>query len=227
MVLSHKDSEEWHNDLRRANRRKNGAPFLYADALFASITIIRFMAHVPYRQLQGMASETVPGIRMPDYSTMFRRMRSIRVGRRGNMVTAVKAGSDSGSGTRHAFWAVDATGIKVDNRGEWIRQKWKVRRGFVKMHLLVDTETGMILALKVTDDSVGDSKMFVPLLEQALAQSSSSSSLATTHSNPVLVLADGAYASRDIHKTCKDSKVTPLIPLKLTSTARGTRGDWQ
>lgn len=92
------------------------------------------------------------------------------------MVTAVKVGSDSGSGTRHAFWAVDATGIKVDNRGEWIRQKWKVRRGFVKMHLLVDTKTGMILALKVTDDSVGDSKMFVPLLEQALAQSSSSSS---------------------------------------------------
>ena len=56
MLVLH-DSPEWQQDLRRANRRKNGAPFLYADALFASIAIIRSMAHIPYRQLAGMASE--------------------------------------------------------------------------------------------------------------------------------------------------------------------------
>ena len=33
------------------------------------------------------------------------------------------------------------------------------------MDVLVDTDTGMILALRVTGDTVGDSKMFVSLLE--------------------------------------------------------------
>ncbi len=51
--------------------------------------------------------------------------------------------------------------------GEWINKKWKVRRGFIKMHALADTDTGLILSLKITDGSVGDSKTFVPLLNQA------------------------------------------------------------
>jgi hypothetical protein len=28
--------------------------------------------------------------------------------------------------------ALDSTGIKVDNRGEWIRHKWHVRKGYVR-----------------------------------------------------------------------------------------------
>jgi len=30
--------------------------------------------------------------------------------------------------------AVDASGIKVSNRGEWIQHKWKVKRGYLKIH---------------------------------------------------------------------------------------------
>ncbi len=31
--------------------------------------------------------------------------------------------------------AVDATGVKVTNRGEWMREKWKVHRGWIKAHI--------------------------------------------------------------------------------------------
>jgi hypothetical protein len=34
--------------------------------------------------------------------------------------------------------AIDSTGIKVTNRGEWIRHKWKVKRGYLKIHIAVD-----------------------------------------------------------------------------------------
>lgn len=151
------------------------------------------MAQIPYRQLQGMASEMAPGIPMPHYATIFRRIRDLRVQKIGGMVT-VSAGDGS-----MVLFAVDTTGIKVANRGKWIRQKWKVRRGFIKMHTLVDTDTGMILALRVTDESVGDSKMFVPLLEDAQQQQQEDHTQYCTS-----VLADGAYASRDIHKACAD-----------------------
>lgn len=35
--------------------------------------------------------------------------------------------------------AIDSTaGIKVSNRGEWIRHKWNVKRGYLKIHVAVD-----------------------------------------------------------------------------------------
>ena len=35
-------------------------------------------------------------------------------------------------------------------------KKWKVKRGFVKMHAMVDTQTMKIVAISITDESVGD-----------------------------------------------------------------------
>ena len=34
--------------------------------------------------------------------------------------------------------ALDSTGIKVANRGEWMRHKWHVRKGYLKIHVAVD-----------------------------------------------------------------------------------------
>jgi hypothetical protein len=52
--------------------------------------------------------------------------------------------------------AVDSSGIKVSNRGEWIHKKWKVKRGFIKVHIAVDTKTKQILAIEVTKEDVGE-----------------------------------------------------------------------
>ena len=34
--------------------------------------------------------------------------------------------------------ALDSTGIKVANREEWMRHKWHVRKGYLKIHVAVD-----------------------------------------------------------------------------------------
>jgi len=33
--------------------------------------------------------------------------------------------------------AIDSTGIKVTNRGEWMREKWQVRRGWIKVLVIL------------------------------------------------------------------------------------------
>jgi hypothetical protein len=48
--------------------------------------------------------------------------------------------------------AADSSGIKVSNRGEWIRHKWKVKRGFIKVHIAVDTRTKQIIAMEITKE---------------------------------------------------------------------------
>ena len=46
--------------------------------------------------------------------------------------------------------ALDGTGIKVANRGEWMRHKWHVRKGYLKIHVAVDIKKKRILSLEVT-----------------------------------------------------------------------------
>lgn len=51
---------------------------------------------------------------------------------------------------------------------KWMGKKWRVKRGFVKLHMMVDTQTMKIVALSVTDESVGDVTKFRPLLGQSM-----------------------------------------------------------
>ncbi len=56
--------------------------------------------------------------------------------------------------------ALDSTGIKVANRGgEWMRHKWHVRKGYLKIHVSVDIKKKRILSLEVTNEEVHDGKM--------------------------------------------------------------------
>ena len=75
--------------------------------------------------------------------------------------------------------AVDSTGIKVTNRGEWIRDKWKKRRGFIKIHVAVNIKTKKIVSMEVTKEDVVDGKMLKPLTRQEVLLITSSSSCTT------------------------------------------------
>ena len=50
--------------------------------------------------------------------------------------------------------AIDSTGIKVTNRGQWMQDKWNVRKRkvYLKIHVAVNIKTKEILALEVTDE---------------------------------------------------------------------------
>jgi hypothetical protein len=56
-------------------------------------------------------------------------------------------------GTTPVDIIVDSSGLKVYNRGEWMRQKWGVRRGFVKMHVTCDRKTHRITSVEITDST--------------------------------------------------------------------------
>jgi len=61
--------------------------------------------------------------------------------------------------------AIDSTGVKVTNRGEWIRHKWKVKRGYLKIHIAIDIKNKRILSLDVTSEKVHDGKVLSKLVD--------------------------------------------------------------
>ena len=74
--------------------------------------------------------------------------------------------------------AVDST-VKVTNRGEWIRDKWNKRRGFIKIHVAVNIKTKKIVSMDVTKEDVFDGKILKPLTRQEVLLITSSSSCTT------------------------------------------------
>ncbi len=105
---------------------------------------MRAYFHLPYRQTEGVvrehASNTLPSI--PDYSKISRRINRLDI----------KISSDDGKSIvndDNFVIAIDSTGIKVTNRGEWIRHKWNVKRGYLKIHVAVDIKKKRILSLNV------------------------------------------------------------------------------
>jgi len=134
----------------------------------------------------------------PDYSTTSRRVNRLEIG--------VKLNLDfEGSVTL----AVDASGIKVADRGEWMRLKWRRRRGFLKIHLAVDVKTKQIVAMEVTDERAGDGGMLKPLVEQA-----------ERRCRVVKVIADGAYDSRSNFALLEERGIEPAIRVRKNSSRR-------
>jgi hypothetical protein len=77
--------------------------------------------------------------------------------------------------------AVDSEGVKVTNRGEWMRRK---RQGYVKIHVAVDVRAKQAVSLEVSDERTHDGEKLEPLVRQA-------------HKKAVVAkaLGDGAYDS--------------------------------
>ena len=165
----------WSEELECMNEGKRGSPYEYPDSLMQFCAVFYHFFHLPYRQLEGVLrglSRFIPDLKAPDYSTPNRRFSKLEI--------------DLPSRDPHKplIIAVDSSGIKVTNRGEWMRLKHKgERKGWIKVHIVVDVESKELLAVEVTDECVGDSKMFKSLLEKI--------------ENIEDVLADGAYDTND------------------------------
>ena len=124
--------------------------------------------HLPYRQTEGIAQGhakgKVPSI--PDYTTISRRINRLDI----------KIKEDNKSKEfedEYIVIAIDSTGIKVTNRGQWMKDKWNVKKkGYLKIHIAVNVKTKKILSIKVTDEHVHDSKALPELVENIIKSDS-------------------------------------------------------
>jgi len=64
--------------------------------------------------------------------------------------------------------AIDSSGIKVTNSGDWMRKKWKVKRGYLKIHLAVDARSKQAVSMQVTEETVSDGSQTGPLVQEAI-----------------------------------------------------------
>jgi len=188
----------WSQELKAMNEGKEGARFRYPESFVKLLAVVHAYI-LPFRQLEGFVralSQHVDGLKAPDYTTIWWRVSGIRV----DLDSSIEPDKD-------VTIAVDSSGIKVSNRGEWIRRKWKVRRGFIKVHIAVDTKTKQIVSMEVTKEDVSDGKMLKPLVEDSASRV-----------DVKKVLGDGAYDSKKNFRLLADKRIDPVIKVRKNSS---------
>jgi len=201
--------ENWEKELAGMNRGKRGKPFDYPWSLIEFLAFPRYFFGLPFRQEEGFVealAKLVPELEVPDYSTINRRINRLQP----KFERSLRGLGDD------VVVAIDASGIKVTNRGEWRRELWggKSKRGFLKIHVAVDVKSGQILAMDVTDERTGDGKMLKPLVEQA-----------SERANIKLALMDSAYDSRENFNFLESKGIEPGIRPKRGASGKA-RGSW-
>ena len=195
--------------MEKLNRGKLGRRFAYPWAFIELLMMIHVIFHLPYRQLEGFLrklSELIPEIKPTDYTNIWRRGTQLKL----NIPETISASDDP------VVIAVDSTGIKVTNRGEWMREKWKIHRGWIKVHLAVDVKTKEIVAIEVTDERVSDGSKFNSLISQA-EENLSGRKIKEA-------LGDGAYDRREIFDHLQQKGIQPVIKIRSNAItkARGS-----
>jgi Transposase DDE domain len=190
----------WDTELKEMNKDKIGEPFHYPDTFLLLLGYAKAYFHLPYRQTEGIAQGhakgKVPSI--PHYTTINRRINKLDIKIKDNK-------SNKEFEYDYLIIAIDSTGIKVTNRGQWIRDKWGIRKGYLKIHIAVDIKSKKILSMKVTDEHIHDSKILPELIQSIIKSNSATASK---------LFADGAYDSNETFRYLSDNGILPCIKVR-------------
>ncbi|RYE67456.1 MAG: IS5 family transposase, partial [Oxalobacteraceae bacterium] len=186
-------SMNWHG---QASGKRGRSP-TFSDEAIQFCLSIKCLFSLPLRQAMGMTQSLLQlaGLNwpVPDYSTVSRRQKTLRVA-----IDVVPT-------TIGLHLLVDSTGIKMLGEGEWKTKKHGAdyRRQWRKVHLGIDAVTLEIRAMEVTDNSIGDAPMLPNLLGQIPLE------------EPIVsVSGDGAYDTKRCHEAIALRQADAVIPTR-------------
>lgn len=196
LYLSFDFLDTWNKEIAKLNKNKEGARYKYPDSLIRFCSVIKVCFHIGYRQEQGFLESLHKWIPIPDvisYSQINRRMSKLGL----DLVKSLAKQEDA------QIIAVDSTGIKLYNSGEWIREKHKKKKPFLKLHIAVNIKTKQAVAIEITEDSIGDSKLGLKLIDKARQVKRVAKGIL-----------DGAYDTYEMWNGLNARGIKPLIRLR-------------
>jgi hypothetical protein len=143
-------------------RKTRGGQPRYSDLAIETILTLGLVFGLRLRQAEGFLTSVLRlmglDLAVPDHTTLSRRANKWQ--------SPDKRHRLPGKGAVHVL--VDSTGLEVYGAGQWLEEKHgaKSRRGWRKLHLALDTDSGEILAHVMTDQDAGDASQVAMLLDQ-------------------------------------------------------------
>jgi hypothetical protein len=180
---------------RTAPTGKRGRQPSFSNSAIQTCLTMKVLFGMPLRQTTGFVESLLRlvglGWRVPDFSTLCRRQRTL------NVAIPYRGG------TGPLNLLIDSTGIKAEGESEWNARKHggSKRRIWRKIHIGIDEQTLEVRAVEVTGSNIGDAPMLPELLDQIPPDQDLGS-----------VTADGAYNTRKCHDAIAAHGAHAVIP---------------
>jgi len=170
---------------------QKGRPREYSQALIEMALVVKAVYRLPYRGLEGFLRSLLSLGRLPDYTTI-----CVRAGTVDAVLKVLERGEK-------VHLVVDTTGLKVYGEGEWkVRQHGaSKRRIWRKLHLGINEATQDIVAVDLTENSVGDQEHLPELLNKK-----------PKNMRLKQVSADGIYDSHACYETVHEQGARLVTP---------------
>jgi hypothetical protein len=192
----------WNKELEEINKGKRGKHYEFPDSMIKCCSRIKFGFKTGWRQAVGFLlslKRWIPIPKVPGKSQASERFKELCFDYRETLVKQEEQNV-----------ALDSSGIKLRFSGQWIREKHKEKKPFLKLHVAVNTKTNQSVATELTEDSVSDSSQARKLLKE-------SSKVSKVRKG----FMDGAYDKKSLWKWCSKNKIEPYIRLRKNARPHG------
>jgi hypothetical protein len=145
-------------------RKTRGGRPRYSDLAIETTLMLGMVFGLRLRQSEGFLNSILElmalDLPVPDQTALSRRARTWKPSTRSNDRQPMAGGP--------VHVLIESTGLKIYGAGQWLEEKHgtKSRRGWRKLHLAVDANSGEIIAHRLTDQETGDASQLEPLLDQ-------------------------------------------------------------
>jgi len=186
----------WNDEIKQMNAGKVGEPYLYPESMIRFLAVLHCKGN-DFRTLEGMMRgiKDISPYEFPviAYSQICRRYNKLNVSFE-IMEEDMKKYLEVG---------VDGSGEKSTKRGGWMREQWKVRKGWIKVVIMgVKGKKGKY----VIDIRVGNEDLDERAAGRGMVREN--------HNNIGILFADGLHENEDMFDLCDKYDIPTAIKLR-------------
>jgi len=193
---------KWGEEIKQMNSGKVGEPYLYPESMIKFLAVLH--CRFDFRGLEGFMrwlSETYK-YRFPiiSYSQISRRYNSLKIDFKileEDMKDYLEVG-------------VDGSGEKSTKRGGWMREKWKVKKGWIKVVIMGcknKKDKKYVINIRVGNEDLDE-------------RSTGRGMVRKNHDNIKVLLADGLHENEDMFDLCDKYDIPTAIKLRDNCSVR-------
>lgn len=188
----------WNEEIKNMNAGKVGQPYLYPTSMIETLAVLH-CKRIDYRALEGIMrvlSESYYNFPVIDYSQICRRVNELEV--------------DFNKNEENLIVAIDGSGEKVGNRGDWIRHKWKVKRGWIKVVIMgAKNKKGKkkIIDIRIGNEDLDERKAARGMIEK-------------NNSKIDKVIMDGFHDCRKTFNVCEENNIPTAIKIRKNANTK-------
>jgi hypothetical protein len=192
-------------EIKNMNKGKIGAPFEYSRTYIQFLAFLKTGFKISYRTVQGIVRGLSDYIRIEEIHFTQIRRRILKI-----KPSVGNLNLDNNDGNNPITVIVDASGLTITKKGDYIEQKWiRRKKEFIKLHIAVDAKSEKIVSFRVTKGNVHDSKKFSPMIREV----SETYSIDKTY-------ADKAHDNRRSFNLLDNLNIEPAIQIRKNASTK-------